>query len=112
MLSRERLVGYLVTVILAAGAGVAGGYVGASLHPGPQGAQGPVGPAGPTGATGLTGAPGSQGQAGPTGPPGPRGPAGPTRTDLGFCSRPLEEDYKATSGGYCFSGGHFVSVIP
>ena|SRR5256885_2236116 len=112
MLSRERVVSYLVVIILAVGAGLGGGYVGASLHPGSRGEQGPAGPTGPAGLQGATGLPGSTGPQGVPGPAGAPGPAGPTRTDLGFCSRPTQEDYKASSGGNCFFGGHFVSVIP
>jgi hypothetical protein len=116
MLSRDRLLSYLVTVILAAGAGFGGGFLGTSLHLGPRGAQGPpgaIGPAGGAGPTGVQGPVGSQGPSGPTGPQGPTGPAGTVRSDLGFCSRSgFEEDYKASPSGLCVSGGHFVSVIP
>jgi hypothetical protein len=43
MLSRDRLLSYLVTVILAAGAGFGGGFLGTSFHLGPRGAQGAPG---------------------------------------------------------------------
>jgi hypothetical protein len=116
MLSRDRLLTYLVTVILAAGAGFGGGYLGTPFHLGPHGVQGPagaIGPAGPTGPTGAQGPVGSQGSSGPAGPQGPAGPNGTVRSDLGFCSRSgFEEDYKASPSGLCVSGGHFVSVIP
>jgi hypothetical protein len=116
MLSRERLFSYLVSVVLAAGAGFGGGYLGTSLHLGPRGEQGlvgPVGPAGPQGASGAQGTVGPQGQTGPAGPQGATGSAGVVRSDLGFCSRSgFDEDYKASASGNCVLGGHFVSVIP
>jgi hypothetical protein len=116
MLSRERILSYLVTVILAGAAGFGGGYVGTAFHLGPRGEQGPagaVGPPGPQGPMGSQGAIGPQGQVGPAGPQGPTGPAGAVRSDLGFCSRSgFEEDYKASPSGLCVLGGHFVSVIP
>jgi hypothetical protein len=119
MLSRDRLVSYIVTVIPAAAAGLGGGYLGTSYHLGPRGEQGPVGAVGAVGSAGPQGASGPQGVVGPPGPAGPSGPQGPTgptgtiRSDLGFCSRSgFEEDYKASPTGLCVSGGHFVSVIP
>jgi hypothetical protein len=116
MFSRDRLVSYVVTVILAAVAGFGGGYLGTSFHLGPRGLQGPVGVAGPAGPAGLTGAQGSVGPPGPTGPSGAQGPAGPAgtvRSDLGFCSQSgFNYDTAAFPGGGCPSSGHFVSVIP
>jgi hypothetical protein len=115
-LSKDRVASYMVTVILASGAGFGGGYLGTAFHLGPRGDSGPagaVGPAGPAGQSGVQGLVGPQGLTGPAGPQGPAGPAGTVRSDLGFCSRSgFEEDYKASSSGLCLSGGHFVSVIP
>ncbi len=116
LLSRERVVSYAVTVILAASAGFGGGYVGTSFHLGPRGEPGPVGAVGPAGTQGARGPEGSVGPQGPTGPSGPQGPAGPAgtvRSDLGFCTQSgFNFDYQASSSGLCVSGGHFVSVTP
>jgi Collagen triple helix repeat (20 copies) len=116
MLSKERLLSYLVTVILAGAAGFGGGYFGTSVHLGPRGEQGPAGVAGPAGTSGQTGAQGSVGSKGPIGPTGARGPAGPAgtvRSDLGFCSQSgFNYDTAAFGTDQCPAGGQFVSVIP
>jgi hypothetical protein len=113
-LTKDRITSYAVTVVLAAGAGFGGGYFGTAFHLGPRGEAGPAGVAGPSGATGPSGAQGSVGPNGPQGPSGAQGPAGPPGTVpsiLGFCTYGLGQDYQST-GGYCATGGHFVSVIP
>jgi hypothetical protein len=114
-LTKERLAGYAVTVAIAAAAGFGGGYVGITFHPGPRGLAGPVGAMGPAGLTGPSGAQGSVGPQGPSGATGPQGPAGPTGavpSNLGFCTYGIGQDYEPASAGYCFSGGHWVSVGP
>lgn len=77
-LTRDRVASYAVTVIVAAGAGFGGGYVGTAFHLGPRGATGPLGAVGPAGPSGPSGAQGSVGPQGPAGPAGAQGPAGPT----------------------------------
>lgn len=115
MLSKDRLLSYLVTVILAAAAGFGGGYLGTSVHLGPRGEAGPagaVGPVGQTGPVGPSGPLGPVGARGPIGPAGSRGPAGSVPSDLGFCNN-NGNDYQATTIAPCYvGGGHFVSVIP
>jgi hypothetical protein len=113
-LTRERIASSAVTVVLAAGAGFGAGYLGTDFHAGPRGAIGPAGAAGPAGLTGPVGAQGSvglQGSQGPAGAQGPAGPPGSVPSILGFCTYGLGQDYQST-GGYCATGGHFVSVIP
>ncbi len=113
-LTRERIASSAVTLVLAAGAGFGGGYLGTNFHAGPRGATGSTGAAGPAGLTGPVGAQGSVGPQGPQGPAGAQGPVGPPGTVpsiLGFCTYGLGQDYQST-GGYCATGGHFVSVIP
>lgn len=88
--------------------------LGTAFHPGQQGAAGPAGAVGTAGHTGLSGVQGVAGPQGPKGPAGPQGPAGRTGTlpsDLGFCTYGTGQDYQS-AGGYCFYGGHFVSVVP
>ena len=114
-LSRDKLVSYAVTVVLAAAAGFGGGYLGTGFHLGPRGDAGPAGQVGATGPSGPQGPIGSQGATGPTGgqgPVGPAGPAGQVPTDLGFCTYGIGQDYKPLTATYCFSGGHWVSVGP
>jgi Collagen triple helix repeat (20 copies) len=115
-LTKDRIASYAVTVVLAAGAGFGGGYLGTAFHLGPRGETGPAGVAGPSGATGSSGAQGSVGPQGSTGPSGPQGPAGPAGTvpsNLGFCTQSgFNYDYPASSSDLCVSGGHFVSVNP
>ncbi|MES2169840.1 MAG: collagen-like protein [Actinomycetota bacterium] len=68
-----------ITLVLALGVGLLGGFAGASfVQPlrgpaGPPGAQGPAGTPGPSGTPGETGAPGDV---------GPRGAAAPTKSSI------------------------------
>ncbi len=110
-LTRDRLVSYAVTVILAASAGFGGGYLSSAHVHGPRGIAGPVGPTGPAGSQGPAGA---QGPAGSTGPQGPTGPAGSAPTTLGFCVSNqgiAGEQFRQATGGQCYLPGYrFVPV--
>ena len=117
-LSKDRILSYLVAVILALAAGFGGGYLGTSFHLGPQGEAGPMGASGSTGPPGPAGAQGPAGLQGPAGQTGPRGPAGPTGSvpsSLGFCVENqgiAGERFGPASGGQCYGGGSFVAVNP
>jgi len=52
----------VATAVVGAAFGFGGGFVAATIHPGPHGPRGVVGPAGPTGPQGLEGPPGAAGQ--------------------------------------------------
>src|SRR5437660_12655151 len=107
-LSKDKALGYAVTIVLAASAGFGGGYVGTAFHSGPRGEPGPAGAVGPPGPSGTQGLTGLQGPSGPAGPQGPPGPTGAVPSDLGFCTRSgFNEDYRAGNGDVCVLGVHF-----
>lgn len=114
-LTKERIASYAAMAVLAAGAGFGGGYVGTAFHLGPPGASGPtgaIGPAGPIGPSGPQGPAGLQGPKGLTGSQGPAGRPGTVPSTLGFCTYGIGQDYQPVTQGYCFNGGHWVSVGP
>lgn len=51
----------IAAAVIGAAFGFGGGFVAATLHPGPRGAVGPIGHAGPGGPQGFTGPPGAAG---------------------------------------------------
>ena len=74
MPSTSRAVFYAaITLVLALGLGLLGGFIGAGLAHPERGEAGPQGAQGPAGSPGATGAPGT---AGPTGAPGETGARG------------------------------------